>query len=82
VPQEFLKRLDAEAKNRDISMNALLNQILSKYLSFDIFAENVHPVVFAKESLLSITHYLTAEELEQAVQQDQRCFIHYLITTT
>jgi len=66
VPQESLKRLDAEAKNRDVSVNALLNQILTKYLTFDLFGEKANPIIIAEATLLALMDHLTPEQLEQA----------------
>ena len=66
VPQESLKRLDAEAKNRDVSVNALLNQMLTKYLTFDLFGEKANPVVIAEATLLAMMDRLTPEQMEQA----------------
>src|SRR3990172_1871069 len=66
MPTSHLKRFEEEAKNRDLSFNAYVNQVHAKYLDFDLFVEGARPVVLSRASLLSILNYPTKEQIEQA----------------
>ena len=65
LSNKLLKALKEEAKFRDIPLGSLLVRMATRYGTFDLFIEQLHPLVLAGETLLSIITELNPEQVEQ-----------------
>ncbi len=87
MPKGLMDQLEAIAKEKEIPMNTLITQILTKYVTFDSFIQETHPVVFARATVLSLIKNRVKEELEQAGRESgsivlKSIFAHHNIKPT
>ncbi len=64
IPARLRNQLDEEAKRRNITLNSLINAILSKYLSFDKIVEGTKAVPLSRAFLDEILEITSTEEME------------------
>ncbi len=80
MPLWLLKLLDEVAKDRDISPNTLHNQILTRFLTFEVFIEKINPMIVAEATMLAVIDGYAPEEIQRRVSEPGSTVLNSLFT--
>jgi hypothetical protein len=61
----YMTDLEEEATKRDMSLNAFVNHVFARFLSFDRATEESQRVVLRKEFLVHVVSLISAEEFDE-----------------
>ena len=67
LPENLINGLDAEAKQKKISQNVLVKQILEKYIQWDRFAEKIGMIPVPKEILETLGEDLDGKDIDEII---------------
>ncbi len=64
IPLDLKEKLETEAEAKNDNLNALVNQVLAKHVTFDLMAEHTGTIVLEKLLFSEIIDRVTTDELE------------------
>ena len=67
LPESLINELDSEAKQKKISQNVLVKQILERYIQWDRFADKIGMVPVPKEILESLGEDLDGKDIDEII---------------
>ena len=67
LPENLINDLDAEARQKKISQNVLVKQILEKYTQWDRFAEKIGMIPVPKEILETLGENLDGKDIDEII---------------
>lgn len=67
LPEKLINELDAEAKQRKISQNVLVKQILERYVQWDRYSEKIGMVPVPKEIIESLGADLDGRDIDEII---------------
>jgi hypothetical protein len=74
-----LKTLQTEAKESGISLNILVNQILNRYVEWDVFESNVGMVSVAKPVMAKVFAKMTKDEVIDLATRKGNSAVHDIV---
>ncbi len=72
VDETILDCLREEAKRDNVSLSALVNQILTKYVDYDRFANRMNAISMASKTFASILNVASEEDIVKAAEVEGR----------
>ncbi len=67
LPEKMINELDAEAKQKKISQNVLVRQILEKYLQWGRYSEKIGMIPVPKEILETLGEELDGRDIDEII---------------
>ena len=67
LPESLINELDSEAKQKKISQNVLVKQILERYIQWDRFSDKIGMVPVPKEILESLGEDLDGKDIDEII---------------
>ncbi|MFB5608272.1 MAG: hypothetical protein ACE5RG_09265, partial [Candidatus Nitrosomaritimum yanchengensis] len=67
LPESLINELDSEAKQKKISQNVLVKQILERYIRWDRFSDKIGMVPVPKEILESLGEDLDGKDIDEII---------------
>ncbi len=67
LPESLIDELDGEAKQKKISQNVLVKQILERYIQWDRYAEKIGMIPVPKEILQTLGEDLSGQEIDEII---------------
>ena len=67
LPEKLINELDGEAKQRKISQNVLVKQILERYIQWDRYSEKIGMVPVPKEILETLGSDLDGRDIDEII---------------
>lgn len=67
LPEKLINELDAEARQRKISQNVLVKQILERYVQWDRYSEKIGMVPVPKEIIESLGADLDGKDIDEII---------------
>jgi hypothetical protein len=67
LPETLINELDGEAKQKKISQNVLVKQILERYIQWDRFAEKIGMIPVPKEILQTLGKDLDGRDIDEII---------------
>ena len=67
LPESLINELDTEAKQKKISQNVLVKQILERYIQWDRFSDKIGMVPVPKEILESLGEDLDGKDIDEII---------------
>jgi hypothetical protein len=67
LPEKLINELDAEAKQRKISQNVLVKQILERYVQWDRYSEKIGMVPVPKEIIEALGADLDGRDIDEII---------------
>ena len=69
ITKELDDILHKDAKDRRVSVNALISMVMRKYAEIDRYNEKFGTITLKRESLKTILHYITEDEIRTIAQE-------------
>ena len=67
LPESLINELDSEAKQKKISQNVLVKQILEKYIGWDRYSDKIGMVPVPKEIIESLGEDLDGRDIDEII---------------
>ena len=67
LPEKLINELDGEAKQRKISQNVLVKQILERYIQWDRYSEKIGMVPVPKEIVETLGSDLDGRDIDEII---------------
>jgi hypothetical protein len=67
LPESLINELDSEAKQKKISQNVLVKQVLERYIQWDRFSDKIGMVPVPKEILESLGENLDGKDIDEII---------------
>jgi hypothetical protein len=67
LPEKMIDELDGDAKQKKISQNVLVRQILEKYLQWDRYSEKIGMIPVPKEILETLGEELDGRDIDEII---------------
>jgi hypothetical protein len=67
LPEKMINELDGEAKQKKISQNVLVRQILERYLQWDRYSEKIGMIPVPKEILETLGEELDGRDIDEII---------------
>ena len=67
LPEKLINELDGEAKQRKISQNVLVKQILERYIQWDRYSEKIGMVPVPKEIVETLGEDLDGKDIDEII---------------
>lgn len=68
LPSKIVEELETEAKNKKISQNVLVNQILEQYVNWDRFSDKIGMIPIPKGILDSLGSEMTGDDINEIIK--------------
>ncbi|HET9806676.1 MAG TPA: hypothetical protein VFP49_07195, partial [Nitrososphaeraceae archaeon] len=63
IDEDIIKSLQNESELHDITLNTLINKILTRYIEWDLYAPKVGMIPMAKPVVASLFNMMNEEEI-------------------